>query len=230
MGTQVHGVFDERSLRRQQVLAKRERQRAEAAQYAKDIMAQGRLVGATATDMEHQMGRSMSHQLFEAAAKRLAPNNIHCEAHPTKPGMRCMWWKMPDGTRALISPYEAGQMPEFSLLEEIIEEQADPDVLGGKVVVDRKDLPPIKGWDLEYDDETGDVRGEGYLFDQAQTQPGILRYRRPGMEIRRGWRTVLSRLVHPLRYVSPEAIERVFGTGEREAWAQLLGKHAPAHA
>ena len=45
----------------------------------------------------------------------------------------------------------------------------------------------------------------------------------PGREIKRGWRTVLIRLLHK-GLLSLPAVEREFGTGDRESWKILTGK------
>jgi len=45
----------------------------------------------------------------------------------------------------------------------------------------------------------------------------------PGHEVKRGWRTVLVRLIHK-GLVSLSEVERVFGVGDRETWRVLTGK------
>jgi hypothetical protein len=45
----------------------------------------------------------------------------------------------------------------------------------------------------------------------------------PGQEIKRGWRTVLIRLVQQ-QIVTLEEVEREFGAGNRESWKVLTGK------
>lgn len=47
----------------------------------------------------------------------------------------------------------------------------------------------------------------------------------PGREIKRGWRTVLLRLVQS-RIVSLDAVEREFGAGDRASYAVLTGKRS----
>ncbi len=229
MMTHTHGVFDSAALSRQTQVLALEKQRDQARQYAEQILAQGRMLGPDATKLEAQLGRQLTHEEFERRAKKLV-RSLWITQHPTNAAMRIMYLLRPDGKKDYISAYEKGLMPEYSLFEEVVEEVHDPAYLGPRAkVTSRKDLPKIVDFHLEVETDRnspnyGDVRGPGFVFDDSQPRPGMIRRKIPGRELRRGWRTVAARLVWPKQLTSPELLEREFSAGERDSWTSAMGR------
>jgi hypothetical protein len=225
----VHGIFGEQSLTIQQQMAEMEARTDQARQYVEQVLAQGRMMGATATNLEAQMGRGMMSEEFERHAKKLV-RSLWTTDHPANPNMRVMYALPPNGEKEYISAYEKGLMPEYSVFESTEEETYDPSYLGpGARKTRRADLPRILDFKLEADLDPkspnyGDVRGPGFVFDNSQPRPGLIRRTVPGRELRRGWRTVAARLVWPKMLTSPELLEREFSTGERDSWAAAMGR------
>lgn len=204
--------------------AERDRQR----KWAADVLEHARIMldpGTSPTNWERQYGKRLSSQELETLLLKLNRNFVFevVDLNPTK---KRLFFVKPDQTREQLCLYEnrdfSNPMPEFSIFDWRYEEVIDPDVK----FVDRKDLSfQWKGLEVETDEKSpnfGDVRGEGYTFNQ-DIRPGIIRVRRPWHEIVRGWRTVLARVVEK-GYATPEAVERLVGPSVREAWAEKMGK------
>jgi hypothetical protein len=84
-------------------------------------------------------------------------------------------------------------------------------------------LMPMEDWMPEWSVmETRDVRTPTDGFTSYWIEAKTL-----GMESKRGWRTVLARLVQQ-HLVPLDAVEREFGAGNRRSWAALVGKTADA--
>ena len=165
------------------------------------------------TDILKRLGTPMTHLELEARLKKLT-GELHFEDHPDNwrrkalPGTwlsgslplsyttpkRVAYRVLPDGSRQYLFAYEAGIMPEYSILRRISLDRWD----GKTTHIDRKDL----GRDLK---------------------PGTKRLDLPWREEVRGWRTVLVRLIQ-CGILTVEQVERTFGSGKTASWAAKTGK------
>src|SRR5574342_26456 len=101
----VHSVFDSDALKRQAVMADAEEKRQKDVDYAQAILAQGRMLGPTAMNLDAQLGRTMTHQEFERRALKLH-RSLWANDHPQDVMKRVLWLLKPDGSREYISAYE----------------------------------------------------------------------------------------------------------------------------
>ena len=165
------------------------------------------------TSWEQQVGKSLTHQQLEDKLRRVLPLNIKAVDvipldKPLSPTHRKFVRELPDGTQENIVVYERGLMPEHSVFNIKTEIVRDPTVKH----VDRKDLPK---WEI--------VPGQGVVFDETVVKPGWKKVVRQWSEQKRGWRTVLIRLIQH-RLLSLYDAERLFGSDERATWAANTGK------
>lgn len=160
---------------------------------------------------ERQMGRAMTSADLEVRLKKLVPN-LHFERNPANATKKAVYLIHPSGKKEFICAYENGFMPEHSVMRTKEEDLPDPSYPAPGIMhhVERKDLPRHEF-----------VPGEGYKFDGVQ--PGFKRLRMVWGEAKRGWRTVLIKLV--LRgLTTPAAVEAIFGSDDRPEWAGHMGK------
>lgn len=212
----VDEVTQERYKARRQQEEQRERQR----QWALEELQDCRVVldpNTSPANVERQMGQKMPLAEFEKKLQQLDPA-FHFEVVPGNTSKKYLWHSRPGG-RLKVCLYENSPMlTEYSLFSTKDEEMIDPTVNH----ISRKDLPKATWAGLEYDPETGDVRGEGYRFE-SDIRPGMVKVSRPWNEIVRGWRTVLAQIVQT-GLASPERVERLFGASPRRTWAAKMGK------
>lgn len=163
------------------------------------------------TNAPARLGRPMSSSDLESVLSRLNPS------------LRFIWgglntskkWlarALPDGSLERLFPYEAGIMPERSIMSRKRLEVPDPSVLrpgptGFMGHIERSDVP----------DGTGAPDGPA---------PGFRYVDVPWREEVRGWRTVVLRLI-VLGLISPADAERAFGHDQTPEWSsRVLGHDA----
>ena len=164
------------------------------------------------TILARQLGRMMTSDELEKKLKKMDPN-LHFEWNQFNSSKKMMYHIRPGVGKYSVCPYEAGPMPEHSVLKQKVEMVRDFSVgMVGKPALDRKDLPKYE-W----------VPGQGYVFDSTATLPGWKKVTLPWGEHKRGWRTVLIRLVERGIFTPPQ-IESVFGADDTPNWAKHMGK------
>lgn len=168
------------------------------------------------TDEKKQMGRAMSSDQFERMLATVLPSQLTFIDNSWRPGFRAIVrilrrGDMNHGAFETVVPYEKGIMPEHSALQLVEDELPDPDVIQRKKSLNRKDLGKY-----EY------KPGEGYVFEDG-ARTGYVKNKKLGHEVKRGWRTVLVRLVQA-GYLSVSEAERLFGRDNSPSWQQHMGK------
>lgn len=155
------------------------------------------------TFIPRRLGRPMHHEKLEGKIKKLVP------------GMKFIWGPLSDviGTKKMVlygpqgevrweCVYNTGMMPERSILARKTRDVLDTNLKTWS----RKDLPKYEF-----------VPGEGYRWDPDAPPPGFKRVEEPHREVRRGWRTILLRLI--VESIVPlTAVERVFGSDSTPEW------------
>ncbi len=162
-------------------------------------------------NFEAQMGNMLHSEKFEKMLLKLNPNLVF-EYNPFIPGMKYMYLRLPNGEKQKICPYHAGFMPEHSIIK--CKEEMVWDYDATEKPLERTDLPQHE-W----------VPGKGYVFNGIP--PGWKIIKKPYGEAKRGWRTVLIRLLL-LGHISITQLDQTFGQpsskfGQR-AWATHSGK------
>jgi hypothetical protein len=166
------------------------------------------------TNPMRQWGAAMPTATFEAKLKPILPAFIVMRDHPTNETKRVMYMSLPGGALETLVVYERLISPEHSIMATEFEDVPDMSV----EVLDSKDIPKSTFVSPE----------EGYTFDTtAGPLPGWKRVPSVDVEVYRGWRTVLIRLVQ-LGVVNGPQVEAIFGADDRKEWAHGLGKsHNP---
>lgn len=168
------------------------------------------------TDSIKQLGRPLHSDMVERMLATVLPSSVAFIENKYKPGFRAavrVMRRFDDrhGSFETIVPYEFGIMPEHSTYQLVEEELPDPDVLSRKKSISRKDLGKF-----EY------KKGEGFEFEEGG-RAGFIKNQKLGHTIKRGWRTVLMRLVIS-GFLSVADAERLFGTSNNPTWQQYTGK------
>ena len=169
------------------------------------------------TDEKKQLGKPLNSDLLEQMLAPVLPSSVRFIDNSWRPGFRAAVRVLRQGDAnhgafETIVPYERGLMPEHSILELVEEEVPDPDVISRRKSLNRKDLGKH-----EY------VRGKGFVFEEGG-QIGYIKNKKLGHEVKRGWRTVLVRLVQA-GFLSVADAERVFGSSNSAGWAQHVKGH-----
>ena len=163
------------------------------------------------TNDEKQLGKPISSVTFENILRTVLPLNIAFIDNPWIPDKKAI--VRVKGTEfETICPYERGLMPEHSVMQLVTKEIPDSEVLGRRKAMNRKDLGKY-----EY------VPGQGFVFDDTTVRPGFKRIKQVGRELKRGWRTVLLRLIQE-GLISLYDVERLFGSKDHPSWAQNTGR------
>ena len=161
------------------------------------------------TFIPRRLGRTMTHEELERKIKKLVP----AMQFVSGPGTQILNTKKmillgPDGQERWSCIYNIGVIPERSICARMQKDVLDL----SKVVYSRADLPKYEF-----------VPGEGYVWDPTTPAMGFKRVDIPHREIKRGWRTILLRMI--VEDVLPlAAIERVFGSDNTPNWQQHTGK------
>ena len=167
------------------------------------------------TIVGRQLGQQMTHQKFEEKLNKINPNFTFRD-HPSKADKRCLFHNQ----KGFLFVYEAGLMPEFSIRDSQEQTVYDP---GFKNFISRGDLPKSERVPHEFNPD-GTLKTLGkVIWEPGAIQPGFKKQDTLWREIKRGWRTVLSKLVFQ-GYLTVGAVEREFGPANRLSWAQNMGK------
>lgn len=158
-----------------------------------------------------RLGKPMTTEVLEEKLRRINPNLrfFYNRFNSTK-----KWCALYDpGEKKLVKlfPYEAGLMPERSIMSRRVLDVPDTH-LPSVPHIERADLP-----DYEY------IPGKGEFFDPSRPLPGFRRVEVPWREEVRGWRTVVLRLI-VLGVIPATAAEKVFGPDDTPEWAGHMGK------
>ena len=156
--------------------------------------------GAEPTSKEHQKGHGLMTVEFHRRVKKLVPN-LYVHQHSTVIS-KCVFWLGNDRNREQICPGEWPWMPEWSVLETVMQQLPahSPEFLMTK---------------------------EGYKVEHFRPGiPTMIETPVSFREIERGWRTILMRLILS-RQLSLDAAELEFGVGDRAAWATTLKLYEP---
>ena len=168
------------------------------------------------TDSLKQLGRPLHSDMIERMLATVLPSSVAFIENKYKPGFRAAVRVLRNtddnhGAFETIVPYEGGIMPEHSTFQLVEEEIPDPDVISRKKSISRKDLGKF-----EY------KKGEGFEFEEGG-RAGFVKNQKLGHTIKRGWRTVLMRLVVS-GFLSVTDAERLFGSSNNPTWQQYTGK------
>lgn len=178
-----------------------------------------------------RMGRPMSVEAFEDKLLKINPNFVF-QNIPGNPKNKRLLLRQPNGELEYLIVYESGRdeaghpklIPEYSILEECVDQVIDPKVAMGGFRLNRYDLPRHEIIPHEFDKDGNLTREGDVIFDPTDPQPGMVEFRRPWRERVRGYRTVLVLLV-AMEVCSITDVERVFGPGTSREWAAKTGKH-----
>ncbi len=157
------------------------------------------------TLIEKQLGNSLTPEQFAAKLSKLNPN-LKITHHPKNPSK--LWLFYGDGeNRVFISAFENVVIPEHSIFSVKEEEVPDLDIMrkkniGGVMVnhIDKRDL-----------------------MKSGSAAPGFKKVKVPWNEARRGWRTVLCKVLDA-GYCTPSQVEIVFGADNTPQWKRRMGK------
>ncbi len=159
--------------------------------------------------VEKQLGNSLTPEQFGAKLKKLNPS-LKIETHPTNPSKICIYYNN-GTTREYITVCENILIPEHSIMCVKEEEVPDTDIMrkrtiGGVTVnhIDKRDL----------------------VSQNNGCAPGFKKVKIPWSEARRGWRTVLCKIIDH-GYVTPTDVEIVFGSDNTPQWKRQMGKGNP---
>lgn len=163
---------------------------------------------------ERQLGKVMNTLDFEKKIKSLVPN-LHFETNPHNQVMKALYI-LRNGAKHYLGAYHAGFMPEHSIVKIKEELQWDPEAT--KTPLNRADLPKSE-W----------VPGKGLVWEEGVVRPGWKKVKKPAGELKRGWRTILIKLVNE-NLLSPLTVDVNFGEPSslfgKKAWAFHSGKRA----
>lgn len=213
-------VIDSRSKQRQAMAAAVERHRDEIRRAYENLLRLSVWVDDDKEDPTNtlaRLGTPMTNVELEARIRKMAPNLLF-ENHPenkarkavisfaSQAGIphswmtpkRCAYLVKPSGEKQFLFAFEAGIMPEYSILRRISRLSWN----GKTTHIERADL-------------------------KGSTPPGMRVLNLPWREEVRGWRTVLLRLVE-CGILTLEQVESSFGPGKTRSWASKLGKRSRA--
>ena len=168
------------------------------------------------TNSTKQLGNYMESSLFEKKLVTILPPSCFFLDNPWKSGFRAVVRRASISTWYVdyetLCPYERGILPEHSIMQLVEKEIPDPDVISRRKSISRKDLGRFEF-----------KKGEGYVFDERDVRPGYKKIKQLGREVKRGWRTILLKLVIANVITLTDA-ERVFGAPDDMRWAAQVGK------
>jgi len=166
------------------------------------------------TNAEWALGQGMDSEVFLKRLQKLRPG-FRMITYPLNNTKRGLFYQQPNGDLEFLMPVENGFTPEHSISEVRYEEERDfsvGDPFGG---------PKI---------ERADVMKQAYLDENGEWQfhdrtQGLGWKRTPmrGKEIKRGWRTVLLRLIQN-NWLRESEVEKEFGADNTNQWAGALGR------
>jgi hypothetical protein len=165
------------------------------------------------TDNMKQMGHSMTSWELEQRLAKILPSNCFFKDNPFNITKKAIMRVKSLTELETIVPYERGIMPEHSVMQLVERELPDRDVINRTKSITRKDLGKYEF-----------VPGVGFVFDDTTVRPGFKRVKQIGREIKRGWRTVLLKLLGE-RLITISDIERYFSHGTTAEWAKFTGRN-----
>lgn len=161
---------------------------------------------------ESQLGKVLNTLDFENKLKRLIPN-LYFETNKHNDKMKALYI-LKNNTKEYLGAYHAGFMPEHSIVKVKEEMVWDPEQTNKPL--NRADLPK---WNYTNG-------GRAIEFESAE-RPGWRKRKIPAGELKRGWRTILIKLVLK-GLISPEKVEINFGEPSsywgKRAWGYYSGK------
>lgn len=215
MKTSLH-VRDEANLKRDAYIKRIEKQKQEKIQWLKEQESDCVYVEKdyiSPANSDRQLGRIMNTLDFEKKLKLLAPD-LDFIYNPFNPAMKAVYITR-NGQRDYLGAYHAGFMPEHSIVK--IKEEMVWDPEATRKPLQRADLPKHEF-----------VPGKGIVWEEGAVRPGWKKIKKPAGELKRGWRTVLIRLVKE-NVLTPLQVDLNFGEPSSEfgkkAWAYHSGRH-----
>lgn len=172
--------------------------------------------GVSLKDPAQQMGRPLTPAQLEEKLRKIVAGLVFVH-HPHNKTKKALFLQAPEGLE-FICAYENDLMPEHSLMRTLVHEYPDPALFTGQRTIERNELP-----DYEKVEDKESPVGYSYKFDPDAPRPGMVYVEKGFGEEKRGWRTVLLRLVQR-GLLSVEAAEREFGADDRPEWAKNTGK------
>ncbi len=168
-------------------------------------------------NFERQLGKVMPSPEMEKRLEKLSTSLVF-EHNPFNRSKKAVYVVRRGEGKVYICAYENGIMPEHSVMRVKEEITRDYDAVGvgptGRKL-DRKDLP-------KYTEVDGKI-----TFEEEELLPGFKKTLIPYGEYKRGWRTVLVKLVEA-KVLTPTQVESIFGADNRPEWASHMGKQAHA--
>jgi hypothetical protein len=176
--------------------------------------------GVDYSNIMQQMGQPMSASEVERRLQRINAN-LRFETNWRDATKKACYYLQGD-TKEFICAYENGTMPEHSIMRVVEEEIPDPDFFLGRTPIERDKLPAH-----EKVEDPDSPLGFSYEFDPTSKRQGF-KYQLKGFgEDRRGWRTLLLRLI-VRKLITVEQAERMFSPDFRPEWAVHTGKRRAA--
>jgi len=210
-------VRDEANIKRSLYLQNIEKQKQDKIRWAKEQEEDCVFIDndyISPANEERQLGKVMLTVDFENKLKKLVPT-IHFEFNRFNPSMKAYYVRR-GGNLVYLGAYHAGYMPEHSIVKRKMEMVWD--YKATEKPLNRKDLPKSE-W----------VPGKGIVWDETVTRPGWKKIYKPAGELKRGWRTVLIKLVLE-GLLTPHQVEKNFGEPSssfgKRAWAYHSGKRS----
>lgn len=208
-------VRDSKNIRKDKIRKEIEKQKQEKIQWCREQEADCVFVEneyISPANEERQLGKVMNTLDFENKLKTICPS-LHFEYNIHNPQMKALY-NIRKGVKNYLGAYHAGFMPEHSIVK--IKEEIVWDPNATQMPLKKADLPKY-----ELDPKKGIVWEEGAI------RPGWKKIKKPAGELKRGWRTLLIKLVYE-NLLSPLQIEKTFGDPSsdfgKRAWSYHSGK------
>lgn len=175
---------------------------------------------------ERQLGRGLTNVQLEARLKKLNPS-LTFEDHPHIKDKR-LAYVIDSRGKTFLFPFEKGLMPEHTIFN--IREKIVPDmdfIDNPNRSISRADLPKHEyhGKPLteitSVEEAEAQAKEGGFVFDGVP--PGYKKVKVIGSEAKRGWRTVLLRLIQA-GLITVYQAETEFGADNRPEWQGHTGK------
>ena len=190
-------------------------------------------------NLEKQSGQRLSIVDFESRVQKLCPS-ILFRTNPLtddqarllnlQPGAttRRMLQVMPDGKMKDLAGFQnQAMLPEFTVV--LVRQKRVPVDTGSYKHIRAADgswvkIPYVDGKDIpKYTETKAEDGSRKFVFDKSEGPgPGFEMWNEPAGTLV-GWRSLLARLVG-YHLLTPDQVEREFGTSSRASWAVRMGK------